>query len=182
MRLRVGLAQLNTTVGNLDGNVDAIVAAMKEAERAGCDLVAFPELAVTGYPPEDLVLKPAFVADNRRALERVAAASGRCVAVVGFVDGEPGHLFNAAAVCGGGRVLGVYHKRRLPNFAVFDEQRYFSPGVEPLALYDVAGVTVGVTVCEDAWAAAGPIQQAADGGAELVVNINASPFHAGKVA
>jgi NAD+ synthase (glutamine-hydrolysing) len=176
------LAQLDTKVGDLDGNVDAILGAMKEAERAGCDLVALPELTTTGYPPEDLVLKPAFVADNRRALDRVVAASGQTVAVVGFVDGEPGGLYNAAAVCAGGKLLGVYHKRRLPNFAVFDEQRYFQPGVEPIRRFEVAGVSVGVSICEDAWAPGGPIQEAADGGAELVVNINASPYHAGKVA
>jgi NAD+ synthase (glutamine-hydrolysing) len=180
--VRVALAQLNTKVGDLDGNVEAIIGAMKEAEQAGCVLVGLPELAITGYPPEDLVLKPAFVADNRRALDRVVAASGQTVAIVGFVDGEPGRLYNAAAVCAGGRLLGIYHKRRLPNFAVFDEQRYFEPGRDVLGLYGVGGVNVGVSICEDAWVPGGPIQALADGGADLVVNINASPYHAGKVA
>jgi NAD+ synthase (glutamine-hydrolysing) len=179
--LRVALAQLNLVVGDLEGNADRIVGVMKRAEAEGCDLVAFPELSVTGYPPEDLLLKPAFVADNLRMLEQVAAASGRCVAVVGFVDRVGDDLFNAAAVCADGAVAGVYHKRRLPNFEVFDERRYFAPGGSAVDLYVVGGVRVAVTVCEDAWAADGPLAAAGRAGAELIVNINGSPFHAGKV-
>ena len=180
--IRVGLAQLNLVVGDLSGNVERLVATMGSAAAAGCDLVAFPELAVTAYPPEDLLLKPAFVEDSRRAVEQVAAASGDCLVVVGFVDRVHDHLYNAAAVCARGEVLGVYHKRRLPNYAVFDEQRYFTAGVEPMRLYSAAGVPVGVTICEDAWLPGGPILEVARGGAALVVNINASPFHAGKLA
>ena len=126
-RLRVALCQINTTVGDLEGNVERIVGAIAEAEAQGCDLAVFPELAITGYPPEDLLLKPGFVADNRAALERVAAASGSCAAVLGFVDADR-DLYNAAAVCAYGEVRAVYHKRLLPNYAVFDEQRYFAPG------------------------------------------------------
>ena len=180
-RLRVALAQLNLVVGDLGGNVERIIAAVKAAEADGSDLVAFPELSTTGYPPEDLLLKPAFVADNRAALDQIAGASGRCAALVGFVDQDGPRLYNALAVCADGRVAGVYRKRRLPNYEVFDERRYFTPGREPMALYRIGGVRVGVTICEDAWAADGPVADAGRGGAEFVVNINASPYHAGKV-
>ena len=178
-RMRVALAQLNTVVGDLDGNVVRILDALDEAERAGADIAVFPELAITGYPPEDLVLKPGFVADNRAALDKVAARTGRCVAVVGFVDAAR-DLHNAAAVCAHGEVQGVYRKRLLPNYAVFDEQRTFVPGDEPLQLYVVAGIAVGVSICEDAWSPTGPIAAHAAGGAEVVVNLNASPFYAGR--
>ena len=139
-RLRIALAQIDPTVGDLDGNVAKICSAYDEAEAQGCDIVAFPELCVTGYPPEDLVLKPRFVADNEAALARIAARTGRCAAVVGFVD-EDFDLFNAAAVCAEGRILGTYRKRLLPNYAVFDEARYFTPGDEtdPLELYVIGG-------------------------------------------
>lgn len=180
-RLRIALAQLNVVVGDLEGNVTKILHAMADAESRGCDLVAFPELAITGYPPEDLVLKPAFVADNKKALQQVIDASGRCAVVVGFVDGEQGGLYNAAAVCAHGSLLGVYHKRLLPNYAVFDEDRYFEPGIEPLQLFSIADVPVGVSICEDAWFFGGPIHELSSGGAEMIVNLNASPYHAGKV-
>ena len=180
-RMRVALVQLNTVVGDLDGNVARVLDALDEAERAGADIAVFPELAITGYPPEDLVLKPGFVADNRAALDKVAARTGRCVAVVGFVDAAR-DLHNAAAVCAHGEVQGIYHKRLLPNYAVFDEQRTFVPGDEPLQLYVVAGISVGVSICEDAWSPTGPIAAHAAGGAEVVVNINASPFYAGRLA
>src|SRR6478672_1778510 len=138
-RIRVAMAQLNTVVGDLDGNVSRVLGALEEAEQAGADVLVCPELAVTGYPPEDLVLKPGFVADNRAALDKIAARTGRCAAVVGFVDAGR-DLYNAAAVCADGAVLGTYHKRLLPNYAVFDEQRYFAPGTEELSLYRIAGV------------------------------------------
>jgi NAD+ synthase (glutamine-hydrolysing) len=179
--VRVALAQLNATVGDLDGNLAKLLAAYDRAEAAGCDLIAFPELAITGYPPEDLVLKPGFVADNEAALGKLAARTRHCAAVVGFVD-EDRDLFNAAAVCANGDVLGTYRKRLLPNYAVFDEARYFTPGDEtdPLELYVISGVEVGVSVCEDVWSPDGPLAEQADGGAELAVNINGSPYHRGK--
>ncbi|MBA2282269.1 MAG: NAD+ synthase [Acidimicrobiia bacterium] len=178
-RLRVALCQLNTVVGDLDGNVRRILAAYEQAEAAGADLAVFPELAITGYPAEDLLLRPGFVADNRAALDKVAAGTGRCVAFVGFVDADR-DLRNAAAVCADGAVVGRYHKRLLPNYAVFDEQRYFTAGVRPISLFDVGGVRVGVSICEDAWAPTGPIYQQGAGGAELVVNLNASPYYRGR--
>src|SRR3954454_6952294 len=179
-RVRVAACQINTVVGDLDGNLAAILAALEEAEAAGCDIAAFPELALTGYPPEDLVLKPGFITDNLEALEKLAARTGHCAAIVGFVD-VGRDLYNAAAVCALGSVQGVYHKRLLPNYAVFDEQRYLAPGVEPLTLFRIAGVRVGVSICEDAWSPNGPIGALAEGGAELIVNINASPYYAGRL-
>jgi NAD+ synthase (glutamine-hydrolysing) len=179
-RLRVALCQINPCVGELAGNVERVAAALAEAETEGCDLAVFPELALTGYPPEDLLLKPGFVADNREALAKVAAASGRCAAVVGFVDADR-DLRNAAAVCASGEVRAVYHKRHLPNYAVFDEQRYFAPGSGHSPLIEVAGVRVGVSICEDAFSPTGPIAAQAAGGAELVVNINASPYYANRL-
>ena len=179
-RLRVALCQLNTTVGDLEGNTNRIIDALARAEAAGADLAAFPELAITGYPPEDLVLKPGFVADNQAAVAKVAARTGRCAAVVGFVDSAL-DLHNAAAICAGGDIVGVYRKRLLPNYAVFDEQRYFTPGYEDLELYVIGGVRVGVSICEDAWSPNGPIATQGLGGAELVVNINASPYFEGRL-
>src|SRR5947209_13086787 len=180
-RLRVAACQLDLVVGDLDGNVDAILAALEKAEAAGCDLAVFPELAITGYPPEDLLLKPSFVADNRVAVEKLAGRTGRCAAVVGFVDAGR-DLYNAAAVCAHGSVQGVYRKRLLPNYSVFDEQRYFAPGLDDPVLFVVGGARVGVSICEDVWAPTGPVTDAAAGGAELVVNISASPFYAGRLA
>src|SRR3954470_10143568 len=179
-RIRIAACQINTFVGDLDGNANRIIEAVQEAERAGADIAVFPELAITGYPPEDLLLKPGFIADNLDALEKVASQSGRCAAVFGFVDADR-DLHNAAAVCANGRLMGTYHKRLLPNYAVFDEQRYFAPGTAPIQLYLIGGVRVGVSICEDAWSPTGPIAEHAAGGAELVVNLNASPYYAGRV-
>jgi len=180
-RLRVAACQINTRVGALDHNVQLILDALDQANEAGCDLAVFPELAITGYPPEDLLLKPGFIADGRAALDAVAAATRGCVAVVGYVDAGR-DLWNAAAVCAHGEVVGTYHKRELPNYAVFDEARYFAPGAEPAQLWSIGGVRVGISICEDAWNPAGPILDQADSGAELIVNLNASPYTEGKDA
>ena len=179
--LRVALAQLNPTVGDFDGNLAKLVEAYDDAAAEGCDVVAFPELSTTGYPPEDLVLKPGFVADNRAALDTFAARTGECVAVVGFVD-QDRDLYNAAAVCVGGEIVGIYHKRLLPNNAVFDEQRYFMAGYEsdPLELFVIGGVKVGISICEDIWSPFGPLSEQAAAGAEVNININGSPFRAEK--
>ena len=193
--LRVAICQINTTVGDLDGNVAAAHAALAEAEAAGADVAVMPEMTITGYPPEDLVLKPGFVADCRAALEKFAAQTGRCVAVIGFADGdpdpdrprgddmvvpEPNGVWNAVAVCAEGRIVGTYHKRHLPNYDVFDEERHFRSGDEALALFEIAGVPVGVTICEDSWIPDGPVSQLAAGGARIVLNVNGSPYRAGK--
>ena len=180
-RLRIAACQIDTVVGDLQGNVARMLGALERAEAAGADVAVFPELAVTGYPPEDLLLKPRFVADNLEALEKLAARTGRAAAVVGFVDDAGGRLANAAAVCCEGAVQGVYHKRLLPNYAVFDEERYFEPGVGPMPLFDIAGVRCGVSVCEDAWLADGPIAALGAAGAEVVLNLNASPYYAGRL-
>ncbi len=176
--LRIALAQLNPTVGDIDGNVAKLIDAYDRADAAGCDIIAFPELSTTGYPPEDLVLKPGFVADNRRGLDMFASVTRNCAAVVGYVDADR-DLYNAAAVCIGGRIVGTYRKRLLPNYAVFDEARYFTPGTDNdvLELYEIAGVKVGVSICEDIWSPFGPLATQAAGGAELNININGSPYH-----
>jgi NAD+ synthase (glutamine-hydrolysing) len=182
--LRLAAAQLNTVVGDLSGNVDRILAALSAAERAGADICVVPELAIPGYPPEDLLLKPGFVADNVAALEKVAAATGQCAIVVGYVGATPAGdgLSNAAAICAGGRVVGVYRKRFLPNYGVFDEQRWFFPSHEPPTLYNVAGAWVGVSICEDVWFPRGPVAEQGRAGADVVVNLNASPYNRGRRA
>ncbi|MCU1358030.1 MAG: synthetase [Acidimicrobiales bacterium] len=179
-RLRIASCQVNTRVGALDHNVERILEALRTAEDAGCDLAVFPELAITGYPPEDLLLKPGFITDNRAALEKVAAETRSCVAVVGFVDAGR-DLWNAAALCAHGEVVGVYRKRELPNYAVFDEARYFARGDAAAQLWSIGGINVGVSICEDAWNPAGPILDQADSGADLIVNLNASPYAEGKL-
>ena len=152
----------------------------ERAEREDCDLVAFPELAITGYPPEDLLLRPAFVAQATETLEKLAVRTGRTAAVIGFPEADR-DLYNSAAVCAHGKVQGVYRKHLLPNYAVFDEERYFEPWPNDGPLFVVGGVRVAVSICEDAWSPAGPILTQAASGAELVVNINASPYHAGRL-
>ena len=195
--LRVAICQVNPTVGDLDGNVDLVLDALARAGAAGADVAVLPELVITGYPPEDLVLRPGFVAASRAALERVAAATGRCAAVVGFVDGAGesartvpdmagvqnfSDAYNAVAVCANGEVRGVYRKRHLPNYDVFDEMRNFRPGLDEPPLFEIGGAVVGVTVCEDAWVPDGPVSALARAGAQLVVNVNGSPFRVGKQA
>ena len=179
-KLRVALGQINSVVGDIDANTKRILAALAAAEEAGCHAAVFPELAVTGYPPEDLVLKRRFVQDSRQAMEEIAARSGSCTAVVGFVDGADG-CQNAAGVAANGRLVGIYHKRELPNYGVFDERRYFLPGTGEPVPHDIAGVVVGVSICEDAWVSDGPMSQMAAAGAEIIFNLNASPYHVGKL-
>jgi NAD+ synthase (glutamine-hydrolysing) len=176
-RVRIAAAQIDAVVGDLDGNVRRITEAYDAASAAGADIVVFPELTITGYPPEDLLLRAAFVARAAESLEKVAARTTNCVAVVGFPERDA-FLSNAAAVCAHGRVYGVYRKQLLPNYAVFDEQRYFEPRTGPTDLYRIAGVVVGVSICEDAWSASGPILEESAGGAQLAVNLNGSPYYA----
>ena len=190
--LRLALAQINTTVGDLAGNEKKIVEGITRARALGADLVAFPEMAVPGYPPEDLLLKPSFVQDNLATLERIAQATrarqsiraGESVppiaAIVGYVD-RADDIYNAAAVLYEGQVAAVYHKTYLPNYSVFDEDRYFRAGERPL-VFDLGQTRVGVNICEDIWYPAGPTKTQALAGAQVVVNISASPYHAGKGA
>jgi NAD+ synthase (glutamine-hydrolysing) len=177
-RVRIALAQLNPTVGDLEGNAAKIRAGLEQARALGCQLVAFPELAVTGYPPEDLLFKSAFIEANLRALADLARATAGLTAVVGFVD-KRDDIFNAAAVLHDGAVAGVYHKQYLPNYGVFDENRYFQAGTEA-PVYTLGETSFAVNICEDIWYPTGPTTRQALAGAELVVTINASPYHAGK--
>jgi len=178
-QLRIALAQINATVGDLQGNVAQILASVEAAKSQGADLVAFPELAIPGYPPEDLLLKPQFIEANLAALEEVAAAAENIVIVVGFVDRRD-DIYNGAAICHQGQVAGVYHKVYLPNYGVFDENRYFEAGHET-PVFRWGQATFGVNICEDIWHPDGPtVTQALVGGAQLIINISASPYHAGK--
>ena len=177
-RIRVGLAQINPTVGAIEANARLVLDGMERARAAGCDLVAFPELALTGYPPEDLLFKTAFIEANLRALEDVARQSRGITAVLGYVD-KRDDIFNAAAVLHDGRHVGTYHKQYLPNYGVFDENRYFQSGTEA-PVFAVGDTVLAANICEDIWYPTGPTTLQALAGAELVVTINASPYHAGK--
>ncbi len=173
--MRLALAQINPIVGDLDGNRALILERLEEAKGAGADLVVFPELAVTGYPPEDLLLRPGFVRAAERSLEQIARAARGAVVLVGtpHLDRD---LYNACAVCAGGEVKALVKKRFLPNYGVFDEFRYFAPGGE-LVLFEHGDVLVGATICEDMWQPGPPATDLSLAGAELIVNISASPFH-----
>ena len=190
--MRIAGAQVNLRVGDLDGNEELIADCMAWAEGRGADVLLLPELAVTGYPPEDLVLRMSFIEDNLDVIRRLAARSGRCTTVVGFVDlgsggvGRGGadaarrNIYNAAAILQGGEWRATYHKILLPNYGVFDEDRYFLVGQNPEFVWDIAGVRVGVSICEDIWVPNGPPLQQARAGARILLNINGSPYHYGK--
>jgi NAD+ synthase (glutamine-hydrolysing) len=176
--LRLALGQINTTVGDFDGNAARMCLQIEQARDLGADLIAFPELAVAGYPPEDLLLKPKFIRDNLAAAKQLAQESRDITIVAGFVDATT-DLHNAAAVLHDGEIAGVYHKHFLPNYGVFDENRYFDAGTRS-PVFVLNGVTFGVNVCEDIWYPGGPIADQSLAGAELIVNINGSPYHDGK--
>ncbi len=198
--LRVAVCQINPTVGDIEANLSLALAALKVAQEANAAVAVLPELAISGYPPEDLLLSTAFLADCRAAVEKFATHTQRCGALIGFVDsdadslstqrGKTGHNYkgvyhargawNAVAVCADGNIVGTYHKRYLPNYDVFDELRYFQQGDQTPRLFDFAGIKVGVTVCEDAWIFDGPVAQLAASGAQLVLNVNGSPYSNGK--
>ena len=182
--VRIAMAQINPTVGDVQKNADCVIAYLDRARSLSADIILFPELAIPGYPPEDLLLKPHFARENRRALERVIAYAGeqhsQPVIVVGFVDTDGSDIYNAAAVVAGGRLVDVYHKTFLPNYGVFDEERYFSAG-RRCPVFTVAGARVGVNICEDIWYPGGPTKlQSLVGDAHLIVNISASPYYANK--
>jgi len=178
-KFRLALGQINVTVGDLSGNARKIIDVMGRAREMGSDLVAFPELALPGYPPEDLLLNPAFIRDNLEALKKVTRAARGIAAIVGFADMKD-DLYNAAALLQGGKMAGVYHKMFLPNYGVFDENRYFQSGREPL-VFELGKTVIGVNICEDIWYPGDPTRaQCLLGGATLIVNISSSPYHAGK--
>ena len=173
--MRLALAQINTTVGDLDGNRERSLQAIAEARGAEADLVLLPELAVTSYPPEDLLLRPGFIRAAEESLEEIARETHGLVALIGFPDFDR-DLFNACAVCAEGEVKAVYRKRFLPNYGVFDEDRYFAPARD-LLLLELGGTLVGPTICEDMWQPGPPATELALAGAQLLTNISASPFH-----
>ena len=179
--MRVALAQINTTVGDIWGNVEKAVEALERAVDAGAGIVAFPELTIPGYPPEDLLMRPSFIADNMKGLETLAnEVPEGIVAAAGFVDLDA-DLYNACALISGGEILHRYHKRYLPNYGVFDENRYFREGAGA-SMLRLDGATVGVSVCEDIWYPGGPAREQALGGAGVLLNISASPYHRQKGA
>jgi NAD+ synthase (glutamine-hydrolysing) len=177
--MRLALCQIDPTVGDLEGNRELIRARIEDARAAGADLAILPELAVTGYPPEDLLLRPGFVRAARDSIELIAGETRGIVALVGVPLLDDGDLYNACAVCADGAIAGWAKKRHLPNYGVFDEKRYFASSDE-LALIEVAGARVGITICEDMWIPGPPTTKLASAGAELVVNLSASPFHVGR--
>ncbi len=178
-KIRLAMAQINVVVGDLEGNARKIIDWIGKGRDAGADIVTFPELALTGYPPEDLLLKPQFVKANLGALETVASATEGTTVIVGFVDRRD-DIYNAAAILHDGRVAGVYHKTYLPNYGVFDEFRYFHTGkLSPII--QMGEARIGISICEDIWYPDGPVvNQAMGGGAEVLINISSSPYHAGK--
>ncbi|MBI2935031.1 MAG: NAD+ synthase [Chloroflexi bacterium] len=177
-QFRLGLGQINPSVGDLENNTKKILSFIRAARASQVDLIAFPELALTGYPPEDLLLKPQFLKDTVDRLQEIAKASQGIGVVLGFVEPKA-DIYNAAAILWDGKLAGTYHKTFLPNYGVFDENRYFQEGNE-WPVWTIAGITVGVNICEDIWYPTGPHAAQVNAGAELIVNINASPFHAGK--
>ena len=185
--LRIAVCQLNLHVGDLGGNKEKIITAYKQAESATADIAIFPELAVCGYPPEDLLLKSAFVEEVQKTLETISREINSCVAVIGFVSGEEAaadpvrRTSNSAAICANGQIYGIYNKRALPDYGVFDEERYFSPGKGKAPIFEINGVNVGVTICEDLWLPNGVIDELATNGAQIVLNLNASPYELGKI-
>ena len=184
--LRVASAQINTTVGDIEGNCKLIANALDEARGIGAEIVAFPELAITGYPPEDLLLSEHFVRVNREALEDLAERCADICAVIGIVDfdedenGAIQHIYNAAAVVVDKEIVSIYHKNELPNYGVFDELRYFEPGTN-CQVIDINGVPVGVNVCEDIWVTPGPGDMQCVAGAKLILTLNSSPYEIGKL-
>ena len=176
--LRIALAQINPTVGDFAANAAKIISSIERAREAGAELVAVPELSLTGYPPEDLLLKPQFIRANLQALDRIVAASQGIIAVVGFVN-MTSDIHNAAAIICDGELRGVYHKNYLPNYSVFDEYRYFDAG-QTAPIFEYGEVAIGVNICEDIWYPGGPTQMQALSGAQVILNISASPYHAGK--
>ncbi len=178
--LRLALAQINPTVGDLSGNSGKIISFIKKAKKEKADIVVFPELSLTGYPPEDLILKPQFIADNISEMKRISGYVTGITAIIGFIDpGKNNEIYNAAVLISDGKIIDVYHKVLLPNYGVFDEVRYFRPG-RRAPVYSMKNVTFGINICEDVWHSKGPAKIQSQTGAEVIININASPYETGK--
>ena len=177
--IRIGLAQINTTVGDFRSNADKVLEVTEKAKALGVDLLTFPELTICGYPPEDLLLKPQFISENLKTLAQITKSIRDITLIVGFVDKKNTFLYNAAAIVHNRKVAGVYHKVCLPNYGVFDEKRYFQADNQ-YPLYFIGGICVGITICEDIWVREGPADIEANNNADLIVNISASPYHAKK--
>ncbi len=177
--IRAAIGQINTIVGDLKANSDKILSCIKEASAKGVDLIVFPELSITGYPPEDLLLKPRFIKENLKCLKKISQEAGDAVAVIGFVDEEKGDIYNSAAVICNKKIVCVYHKMHLPNYGIFDEKRYFKPGLRN-ALVKTRDFSFGLNICEDIWARQSEIEEKVFSKAQFLVNISASPYHIGK--
>jgi len=180
--LKVALAQINPTVGDFNGNVEKIVNVITQAKEACADVVTFPELAICGYPPEDLLLRLKFLQDNRAALEKIAKHTEGVAVVIGFADMVDGKVYNAAALISNNHIVSIYHKVELPNYGVFDEKRYFTPGNGCLT-FDIKRIPISVNICEDVWIKGSPVEDCVrDNKVKVVLNISSSPFHAGKLS
>ncbi|MFC1903664.1 nitrilase-related carbon-nitrogen hydrolase, partial [Chloroflexota bacterium] len=177
-RLRIGMAQINTTVGDFKSNTGKMLEAVDKAKSLGIDLLTFPELATCGYPPEDLLFKSQFIDENLKSLDLIIKHSSGITLVAGFVDAKK-DLYNAAAVIHDGKLVDIYHKIHLPNYGVFDENRYFKAG-KKIPIHIIGGVGIGINICEDIWCESGPAKVQAYSGAEVIINISASPYHAGR--
>lgn len=179
MNIRLALAQINSCVGDIEGNTKEIVLRIEQAKDKGADIICFPEMSVTGYPPEDLLLKKSFIKDNINSLKKIKKSTDSLIAIVGFVDYKDS-AYNAAAVIQNGEIKGIYRKTRLPNYGVFDEERYFQPGKE-ISVFKCGDITFGVNICEDIWYSGNPTKkQVTNGNAGLILNLSSSPYHTGK--
>ena len=178
--LRLAMAQINTCVGDFAGNARKIINAIEEARALGSQIVCFPELSVCGYPPEDLLFKNSFIKENVRRLNQIKEKTSGIIAIVGTISKEAGAIFNSAAILADKKTVDIYHKIYLPNYGVFDEKRYFSSDSK-FNLYALKGLRMGVNICEDIWVEDGVINSQSQSGANLILTINASPYHAGKI-
>ncbi|MBC8284158.1 MAG: NAD+ synthase, partial [Nitrospinae bacterium] len=178
--LRIALAQMNSRVGDFNFNANKIKDQLKQARKMGADVVLFPELAITGYPPEDLLLKESFLKQSQKTLEKITPHSKGLTAIIGFAEKKGKGIFNSAALLGDGKHIGTCRKMLLPNYGVFDEKRYFLEGDSPVR-FALKGATLGITICEDIWEESGPGKILCEKGAvDLLLNISSSPFHKGK--
>ena len=177
--MKIAIAQINTTVGDFEGNYKKIIGSINKARQLGVELLVFPELTITSYPPKDLLTKRSFINRNKDYLKRVINSCKNISIIVGFVDEYKGDIYNAAALIKNSKVIGICHKIHLPNYDVFDEKRYFKEGKEP-KVFDLDGLKIGINICEDIWIEQGPVKRQKELGANIIINISASPFHVGK--